>query len=251
MMRNLQLLLHTTSIFQLLIKKAHIEESPGLMNSFSFLKTDLGHGINTFTGAYCLYLFCVCDAILLSLCCVISVFSEWKREENLSCLTLSVTLDKIVMFCHQRGSVEEINGIQDEREIWRKKKETELWIKTVCIVLRLKITTESDKTEAAAVEEGKKNRGWNLPKQTSFITCQRSWMLKKWPQSAHLPKARGRSWPGRKAVLPRGVNLFLRRQRAQVAERPRWHQAGRRWSQRPERDGAEGDSGKEGREQTS
>lgn len=46
----------------------------------------------------------------------LSVVSVNEREENLSCLTLSVTLDKIVMFC-QRGSVEEINGIQDEREI--------------------------------------------------------------------------------------------------------------------------------------
>lgn len=64
------------SIFQLFIKKAHIKESPGLMNYFSFTKTDLYLGINMFTGAYCLYLFCVCDAILLSLCCVISGFSE-------------------------------------------------------------------------------------------------------------------------------------------------------------------------------
>lgn len=39
------------SIFQLLIKKAHIKDSSGLMNYFSFSKTDLGHGINMFTGA--------------------------------------------------------------------------------------------------------------------------------------------------------------------------------------------------------
>lgn len=53
---------------------------------------------------------------------VLSVFSVNERQENLSRLTFSVTLDKIVMFCHQRGSAEEINGIQDEREIRRKKK---------------------------------------------------------------------------------------------------------------------------------
>lgn len=64
-----------------------------------------------------------CTVFVMQYCCpyaVLSVVSVNEREENLSCLTLSVTLDKIVMFSHQRGSAEEINGIQDEREIRRK-----------------------------------------------------------------------------------------------------------------------------------
>lgn len=105
--------------------------------------------------------------------------------------------------------------------------------KIVFIAIRLKITIRSDKTYwGCCCRKGKKNRGWNWPQKPLFEYLSGLLDIKKWPQSAHLPKARWRSWPGRKAVLPRGVNLFLQRQRAQVAERPSRHQAGRRWSQK-------------------
>lgn len=113
----------------------------------------------------------------------------------------------------------------------QEEKNTELWIKTVFLVLRLKNTLDLTKHPVAAAVEGKKNRGWNSPTKPLWLPV-RAPDAKKWPQSAHLPKQEEDLDLEGKAALPRGVNLFLRQRRAQVAERPSRHQAGRRWSQK-------------------